>query len=144
MKQKGKQLEKSLRKYSNVLAVYLFGSSVRGNTDKLSDTDIGVVFENPGRIFKNAEKSLKMYEDLFDVLACLTKNTNKMDLVFIQRAPLSLQKEAVSEGRLLYVKNLKRLLDYKEKVLTKYLDIKPLYNQFYQDVYTTRLWKKLN
>lgn len=139
MKLKRNLVGKKLAKFPNVLAVITFGSSVRGNTGKLSDVDIGIVFENPEAVLKKAETRLELYEKLFDVFASLVKNTDKLDLVFLQRTPLTLQKEAVLEGKLLYCQNPKQFLDYKENILNKYLDIKPLYDQFYKDIFATRL-----
>lgn len=136
-------LKNQLKKFPNVLAVYLFGSTVRGNKGKLSDVDIGVVFENPSQLLANPEKSLRTYNDLFDLFAPLArkiaKNADKMDLVFLQRTPLSLQKEVVTEGKLLYAKNINKVLDYKEKTVLRYMDIQPLRDQFYQEIYHTRL-----
>ena len=78
---------KPLSKFKNLLAVYLFGSSVYGQKGKLSDFDVGVVFENPQEILSNPKRALKIYEKLFDLFAPLArrerKSADKLDLVFL-------------------------------------------------------------
>jgi len=138
MENKIRLIQSKLRRFPNILAVYLFGSSVYGRKGKLSDFDVGVVFKNPEKVLVDPKKSLKIYERLFDIFIPLVKNTNHLDLVFLQKAPLALQKEALLKGRLIYAKG-KELFDYKEKTLLKYADIKPLLSQFYQEVFQTRL-----
>lgn len=128
-----------LKNYPDILAVFLFGSTVSGLKSPLSDLDIGVIFHQPQNIFNNPKNSLKMYEQLFDIFAPLVSNSNQLDLVFLQTASLAVQKEAVMNGELIYCQDINKLLDYKEKVLLKFADIKPLLNQFYQEVYQTRL-----
>lgn len=132
-------INKKLKKFSKVLAVYLFGSTVYEKKSSLSDLDIGVVLTNPGDILDNPAKSLNLYEQLFDIFIPLTKNSDKLDLVFLQKTPLSLQKEVVISGKLIYCQDEEKLFDYKEKILLKYADIAPLFRQFYQEVYHTRL-----
>lgn len=132
-----------LKKTKNILAVYLFGSCVYGKKGKLSDFDIGVLFEDPREILADPKKSLAIYERLFDIFAPLVKekkkSADKLDLVFLQKTPLSLQKEVLLKGKLLYSKDQEKLLNYKETVLLKYADLKPILNQFYQEVFKTRL-----
>jgi uncharacterized protein len=136
MKLNTKKLIQKLKQYPNILAVYLFGSYIRGNKGKLSDIDIGIIFENP-TFLNNAKKSLKTYEELFDIFTLFLKNTDKLDLVFLQQTPLSLQKEVITEGLLVYANSVKEVLDFKEKVLIKFSDLNPLYKKFYQNIYKT-------
>lgn len=116
MKKQERVISQALKKIKNILAVYLFGSQVYGRKGKLSDLDIGVVFENPKAVFRSPKKSLKIYEKLFDVFLPLAKNSDKLDLVFLQRAPFSLQKEIFLKGKLFYTKDIAKLLAYKETV----------------------------
>jgi len=139
MENKIVSITKKLKKFPEVLAVYLFGSTVYGQKSSLSDLDIGVVITNPGDILENPTRSLTMYEQLFDIFVSLAKNSDKLDLVFLQKAPLSLQKEVVVSGRLIYCQDKAKLLDYKERILLKYADIAPLLKQFYREIYDTRL-----
>lgn len=121
------------------MAVYFFGSSVYGRKSKRSDFDIGIIFNKPEKILNNPRQSLKIYEKLFDIFTPLVTNSNHLDLVFLQTAPLSLQKEILLKGKLVYCQDESKLLDYKEKVLLKYVNIKPLLDEFTKEIYQTRL-----
>ncbi|MBI2641008.1 nucleotidyltransferase domain-containing protein [Candidatus Roizmanbacteria bacterium] len=129
---------KTLNKYPEVLAVYRFGSYVYGKNSKLSDTDIGVILNKP-EILSNAKKTLSLYEDLYDIFAPFAAKTKKLDLVFLQKTPLSLQKDVLLNGELIHCQNREKLAEYKEKLLLKYADIKPVLDEFYDQVFTTRL-----
>ncbi len=136
-------IREALDKDPEVLAVYLFGSMSNNLNSNKSDLDIGVVFENPQIILEKPQKSLQKYEELYDLFIPLVKNLpkkiNKLDLIFIQNASLPLQKDVVLNGKLLYVKDIQKLLQYKEKTLLKYADFKPFLKNYYQTVYNTRL-----
>lgn len=131
-------LTKKLKKYPEILAVYLFGSSIYGKTSKLSDIDIGVLLNNPEALV-DAKKTLQLYEDLYDVFIPLVSKTKKLDLIFLQKTLLTLQKEVVLNGKLIYCQNGGKLADYKERLLLKYADLKPILDEFYQQVFNTRL-----
>src|SRR3972149_7630751 len=95
---------KKLRRYKmrelGVLAVYLFGSETEGTTTIRSDIDIGVVLKNP----KNLEDMRPLYNALYSELSKLFKPTflRELDIVFLQKAPLSLQYNAITRGKILY------------------------------------------
>ena len=139
MKKKIKKVKFGLKKLPEVLAVYLFGLSVARLDHRFSDLDVGVVVVKPEDIFNSPKETLRLYERFFDVLSPLVENSDKLDLVFLQKTPFSLQKKVVLSGKLVYCKDIQQLLDYKEKVILKYADIKPVYKQFYKEVYNTRL-----
>ncbi|MHA1664721.1 MAG: hypothetical protein ACTSVW_02685, partial [Candidatus Njordarchaeales archaeon] len=50
----------------------------------------------------------------------------EVDIVFLQNSPISLQFEAVVEGKVLYEVSSNFRADYTEEVLRKYLDFEPL------------------
>lgn len=127
-----------LKKIPEILAVYLFGSTIYGKRSKLSDLDVGIIVKKPENVLGDPKKSLKIYERLFDIFAPLVDNTNQLDLVFLQKAPLTLQKDVFVNGKLIYGQE-KNLLDYKEEIFLKYMDAKPLAEEFYQGIYQTRL-----
>ena len=141
-----KPIINKLKKRPEVLAVYLFGSSIHGKKGKLSDLDVGVIFYDPQQILKEAKHSLKAYGELFDIFAplanILTGTADKLDLVFLQRTPLTLQKEVLLKGKLIYVKNQEKFLDYKEKTLLSYADLKPVINYFHQKIFERGIYGK--
>ncbi len=105
--------------------VYLFGSKVTGRANRLSDVDIGVVL-----------KSLPMSADtrvLYNVLYQLFSELypkSKIDIVFLQKAPLSFQYAVIKEGKVLYEENPKMTVDYEYKVVNQYLDFRTFLDFF--------------
>lgn len=133
MKLNFRSIQNELRDIPEILAVFAFGSSVRGNSTPLSDVDIGVVLFEPEKIFANPQKYQKIYDKVFRVLIEAI-NSQKLDLLFLQKTGLAVQKEAVLDGEIIYTKDLEKTYLYKENVLNSYLDFKPVINYFQQKI----------
>lgn len=133
MKINFQSIQKQLKDIPEVLAVYAFGSSIRGNLTALSDVDIGVVLFEPEKIFANPQKYQEIYDKVFRVLIEAI-NSQKLDLIFLQKTGLAVQKEAVLDGEIIYAKDLEKTYLYKENVLNSYLDFKPVINYFQQKI----------
>jgi predicted nucleotidyltransferase len=135
MRIKFSQKQINIFKKIGIETIYLFGSQAQGLTHPLSDVDLGVVFANPERYKdKTIEPYLKLYDIFTDVLPKeYLKHRFKMkehefDLVFLQFAPISLQFEAIKNGKILYERNKKKRLDYEEYVVKRYCDLKYFYD----------------
>jgi len=126
------QIEKKF-KALKIEVVYLYGSEVQKTTDFESDIDIGVVLENPSILYSR-DKTYSIYRRVYDLISgLLPKNFEReLDLVFLQHVSYSLQFEAINHGKVLYETSPISRVNYEEKVLKNYLDIKPILEQFYQ------------
>jgi len=102
--------------------LYLLGSEARGNTTSLSDVDIGIVFTD-ALILNN---SLEIYDKFYHFFVKIYPSKKEVDIVFLQNSPISLQFEAVVEGKVLYEVSSNFRADYTEEVLREYLDFEPL------------------
>lgn len=111
-----------------VLAVYLFGSETEGTTTIRSDIDIGVVLKNP----KNLEDTRPLYNAFYSELSKLFKPTflRDLDIVFLQKAPLPLQYNAITRGKILYEEDPIQRADYEERVISQYMDFEPMLKYF--------------
>ncbi len=123
------RLSERLKK-ENVGLIYLFGSEVQGTSTPRSDVDLGVVFTTTD-FFRDSQKCLEVYVFLYDLLSDFFPE-REIDLVFLQRSPLSLQFEAVTRGKVLYEISPLFRADYTERVIKKYVDFKPLLEKFNQ------------
>ena len=108
----------------SVSIVYLFGSRAVGTSTSISDRDIGVVLKEP--VVKNTRV---LYDDLYDLFAGQYP-TEKLDIVFMQSAPVPLQYHALTEGKILFESDPRTTADYEEYVRTRYLDFKPVLDYF--------------
>ena len=108
--------------------IYLFGSQLKGNITSMSDIDLGIVFTDPDVL----KDSLKVYSELYLLFSRIKSPLfldREMDIVFLQKASVTLQFEVVTRGRVLYEISSKFRADYAEDVLRKYLDFKPLLDE---------------
>ena len=115
-----KDTRKILKKM-NISLIYLFGSSIIGNQRAESDIDIGVVFEKPDRI----KNTMIIFEELYLSLSQVFPDQD-LDIVFLDFAPLTLQFEVVTTGKVIYRVSREFEYDYKEKIIKEYIDFKPL------------------
>jgi len=128
-----KKIKEVLSQDSNIAVVYILGSYSRGEPHPGSDIDIGIVFKNPSVLKKYLKTHVKYYLLLADYTENI-QNRRELDLVFLQKAPLSLQFEAVSEGKILYEASPKYEVEYKENVVNRYLDYQPFSQEAYNDL----------
>jgi predicted nucleotidyltransferase len=112
-------------KQLGISIVYLFGSKVTGRGNKWSDRDIGVVLKN----LPPSSDTRALYNALYKLFSELYPKS-KIDIVFLQKAPLSLQYSAIKEGKVLFEVNPKITVDYENKVVNQYLDFRPILDLF--------------
>lgn len=115
--------------------IYLFGSRAKGKVSPLSDFDIGIVFEKPE---KYKDKTMNVYLKLYNIFTeVLPKDylsqrfkmkEHEFDIVFLQFSPISLQFEAIKNGKVLYEKDEEKRFQYEEYVLKRHADLKFFYD----------------
>jgi predicted nucleotidyltransferase len=125
------QIKKILSAYfsgeERVTVAYLFGSTVRGEANCLSDIDIAVLFDNTLKEKEAFELQLKLIGDLGDLL-----KTNNVDLVVLNNAPLLLAFNIIRDGIILKSDEKKRV-HFETRIMSQYLD---------RDYYVKRHMKK--
>jgi len=101
-----------------VSLVYVFGSQVDGTQNKLSDIDVGVVFDR-----KSEKRNGDTYTKLFDIFTDVFSKYKKVDLVFLQDTSLMLQSRVVFGGKLIYQgQDELAEVNYKEFVMKHHAD----------------------
>ena len=114
--------EKELTEYfsskDSVILAYLFGSTVRGDTGRLSDVDIGVMLDEKLSKKDRFELELKLISEI----AILIKK-NKIDLVVLNEAPLLLAHNIIKNGIILKSDETERV-NFETKILSMYIDEK--------------------
>lgn len=96
-----------------------------GRGSRSSDIDIGVVLKDspPGK------DTRALYQNLYDIFIRVYP-TSKLDIVFLQAAPLSLQYFAIKEGKVLFEEDPTFTADYENLVINQYLDFRPVLDFF--------------
>ncbi len=122
-----KKIFKETLKQLGISIVYLFGSKATGRSNKLSDIDIGVVLKNSPL----SGNTRGLYNVLYKLFSEIYPKS-KLDIVFLQKAPLSLRYSAIKEGRILFEEDPTLTADYEYKVINQYLDFRPVLDLFDQ------------
>ncbi|MGZ3534844.1 MAG: type VII toxin-antitoxin system MntA family adenylyltransferase antitoxin [Thermodesulfobacteriota bacterium] len=108
-----------------IAIIYLFGSKVTRRNNRLSDIDIGVVFKDSSLI----SDSRKLYNDLF-LLFSEVYPRSKIDIVFLQKTPFSLEYSAIKNSKILFEEDPIFTADYEYAVINRYLDFRPVLDFF--------------
>ncbi len=76
-----------------ILLVYLFGSRARNQAVQESDFDLGLLTQSPFSLDRQADLNLKVMRAL---------QSDRIDFVFMNEAPILLKYEVVGEGKLIH------------------------------------------
>lgn len=114
-----KKIEKYLASQKNIDVAYLFGSQSNGKSNKLSDIDIAVLFEEKVPKIERFNKKLHIMGELGTIL-----KRNDVEVLDLNLADTVLKFSAIENRDLLLVKNnLARTL-FEADTMTKYQDYK--------------------
>lgn len=123
--------EKELKKYfsnkDSIILAYLFGSTVRGDTGRLSDIDIGVLLDENISKKDRFDMELKIISEIAILI-----NKNKIDLVVLNETPLLLSYNIIKTGFILKSSEIERM-KFETKILDEYLDQKYYINRHSYD-----------
>lgn len=114
---------------AGVTCCYLFGSRSGHDYRPDSDLDLAVIFANFDPSVHNLEKEIELQEAVSELLFPLP-----VDLIFLQKAPVYLQFEVISKGRVIYCTDDNFRTDFEDLVLRNYLDFKPFLDRYYRDL----------
>jgi len=103
-----------------IAALYLFGSHAYGVGRPASDIDIGVLLSAGVKRDEYFSLRLHYIGRCMDLLG-----TDKVDLVVLNAAPLTLAYEVMTRGRLLYERSREERVAFEADRVGKYLDFKP-------------------
>lgn len=120
-----KKFDEEKLKSLGVVAILIFGSLVEGTFHIGSDIDFAVLFRDKTLPMK---EPVKVYGEIYSEIS---KNfEGKIDIVYLHEAPLSLQFNAVTEGKLLFCSDTEFFSEYKDRVIMQYLDFQYFENIF--------------
>ena len=115
-------LERS-RRDPRVLAVILFGSRARGESDPGSDVDVCLVLEP------------RAYDDL--TLSRIKLDYLKdfdLDVHVFQQLPLYIRRRVLKEGKVLFCRDEDKLYDLAFRTIQEFEDFKHIYRDYLEEV----------
>lgn len=114
------QLEQKLKEFfsgfENVTLAYLFGSTVRGESNCLSDIDIAVLLDATLLQKESFDLQLELISELTGFL-----KTDNIDLVVLNDSPLLLTYNIIRDGIILKSNEPLRV-KFETKIMSRYLD----------------------
>lgn len=113
------------KEQKEVSALYVFGSSAKGNMTGESDIDIAVLIDESKLKKTNFESLKKKY-----YAASPDFSLRPVDIVILNTAPPFLKHQVLKAGKILFDRNKKERVRFTTMSITEYLDYKPI-----QDIY---------
>ena len=116
-------LIENAKKDSTILALLLFGSTVRKDHHRNSDTDICLVLMPRPYTPRELSKKKITYLKSFD-----------LDIQILQQLPLYIRKRVIQEGKVLYCRDENMLYEMVFTVMREYADFEHIYREYLQEV----------
>jgi len=107
----------------SILAVFLFGSTARGERDAFSDTDVCLVMSHRPRTARALSSKRLEY------LAALD-----LDFAVFQQLPIYVRARVLKEGRLLYSRDDAALYELAFKTIQEFADFEHIYRECLNEV----------
>lgn len=116
-----------------VVVVYLYGSFARGDAKKDSDIDLGILLS------KKEDKPFHLPQVIFadELKKIINKNVEIQDLDVCR---IDFAHRVLSEGKVIYSGSERKRINFEEKTLRTYFDLKPSFDQYYY--YLSKMAKK--
>lgn len=121
MKEELKKIRKALKEEKDVIFAYVYGSLGRGETD-FGDIDIAVFSDRSIKDNLNYEVNLSRRLERVVGKPVETRIINSM--------PLLLKSRLLKEGKLIFSRNRKKLLNFETNLISEYLDFSYLMREF--------------
>ena len=128
-----KKVVEFLSTQKHVKLAYLFGSVAEGKEGKLSDVDLAVFLDESLSKKERFNLQLKLISELTVIM-----KTDKVDLVIMNHAPLSLNYEIIKANHPLLVRDEGGKIDFEHGILSRYLD-----RRYYEKRWAAEFLKKV-
>ena len=123
-----RKIKDYFNKRKEVAAVYLYGSQARGDATKTSDFDLAVLVTNRRKYRGFGIPQVVFAQDLSKITGRKVE-VNDLDTVSVDFAH-----RVLTEGRLIISNNEKARIDFEEKVLRTYFDLKPALDEYFKEL----------
>lgn len=111
------KLGEYFEKRHDISVVYLFGTLALGEVRPLSDIDIVVLLRDKDNHQNEFKLKLELLSELTNLLG-----TEEIDLVILNRCPISLAYHAISEHCILFERDAQKRINFETKIIDSYLD----------------------
>jgi len=126
------QVKKFLQKQDSIELAYLFGSVAQQRAGKLSDVDLAIFLDESLDKKERFDLQLGLLSNLQEIF-----QTDRVDLVVMNDAPLSLNFEIIKANYPLFIRDNDFKVDFEHNIISRYLD-----RQYYDQRWADDLIKK--
>jgi hypothetical protein len=123
---------KFLEKQDAIVLSYLFGSVAPQRAGQLSDVDLAVYLDESLNRCERYDLELGLLSDLGDII-----RTDRVDLVVMNDAPISLNFEIIKANHALFIRDNDLKVDFEHYIMSRYLD-----RQYYNLKWADELLRK--
>lgn len=116
-------INKIFKKDDSILAVYLFGSQVKGKPHKYSDVDIAVLFEDTIKKQDYTDKQIAIMPNLSKIL------NKETDVIILNQASLFLRYHIFKDRIKIYERPDRNEHDFEALAIIQYFDFLPIRNR---------------
>ena len=116
------RVRKVLEKRSFIIFAYIFGSKARGERGVKGDVDVAI-YTSRDLTWREFVEILNELEDALGT---------RVDLVHLNKAPLTLAYEIVAKGIPILDRDPERRVDFEVRIVKEFLDFEPLLERYYE------------
>jgi predicted nucleotidyltransferase len=127
------EVREYLKNKDQVKLAYLFGSVAKKRAGKLSDIDLAIFLDDSTYKMERFDIELTLRSDLSDIL-----KTDKLDLVLMNDAPVSLNFEIIKANYPIFIRDEDLKVDLEHYIMSRYLD-----RQYYDKRWSEHFIKKI-
>ena len=120
-----RSIARSVSRRPEVLAAYVFGSTVTARARADSDIDVAVLVDESVRRSRMLAYRLDLMADLGAAL-----HRRDVDIVVLNEAPPLLAHRVLSRGKLLFERSRSARVRFQVRTAARYLDLVPMYETF--------------
>jgi len=106
--------------------VYLFGSRIEGRLGPMTDYDLGVLIDRGADV---GQVHARFTHELVRAL-----QTDRVDVVVLNSAPIGLAYAIIAQGKVLYERNVVARVEYEAQVMSRYGDYLPVLRAQREDI----------
>lgn len=118
-----KKVIASFFSYEEVVVAYLFGSRAREDFKEESDVDFAILLSGS---FKDPYDFVRLIGEL---AMALNVEDEKINLIVLNDADLELAYKVISEGKVIFERDIEKRVDFEVRTLKLYMDFKPVLDQ---------------
>jgi len=116
-------IKNGLEQDSSILTAYLFGSQSKGKSNKYSDIDIAVLFDDESREEDYTDKQVSIANSLTQAL------NKEIDVIVLNKASLFLRYHILKEGVKIYERYGRDEHNFEALAILQYFDFLPIKNR---------------